>query len=159
MLADRAGRYTGKPRPALVMQADLFSGTGSVVVCLITSTARAAPAGRSADRTAAALQPSWVQIEKLAAVSRQQIAQRIRSVDDAAMLDVARKLTVLLGIAGYPGGRTDPKAGRTRGMAAGVGGGQGAGAVIERRRHAEAHVRVNRAGHPSSAMLGRCPTR
>ena len=43
VLADRAGRYTGKPRPALVIQANAFAGTDSLLVCLITSTERDAP--------------------------------------------------------------------------------------------------------------------
>jgi mRNA interferase MazF len=101
VLADRAGRYTGKPRPALVLQADLFSGTDSTVVCLIASTRRDAPMLRAplpADERTGLQHPSWVQIEKVTAVARQQIGQRIGSADNAAMLEVARKLTVLLGI-------------------------------------------------------------
>ena len=29
--------YTGKPRPAVVIQADKFDGTGSVTLCTFTS--------------------------------------------------------------------------------------------------------------------------
>jgi mRNA interferase MazF len=101
VLADRSGRYTGKPRPALVIQSDAFPGTDSLVVCLITSTERDAPLLRVAlpgtERTGLQL-PSWVQLEKITAVRRNQIGQRIGAADAAIMLDVARKLTVLLGI-------------------------------------------------------------
>jgi hypothetical protein len=39
-----------------------------------------------------------VQREKIAAIGRNQVGQRIGSADADAMLDVARKLTVPLGI-------------------------------------------------------------
>src|SRR5215469_17273196 len=101
VLADRAGRYTGKPRPALVVQADAFSGTDSVLVCLITSSERDAPLLRvalPAGEQTGLHQPSWVQLEKLTAVARNQVGQRIGVADGVAMLDVGHKLTVLLGI-------------------------------------------------------------
>jgi mRNA interferase MazF len=101
VLADRAGRYTGKPRPALVVQADLFPGTDSIVVCLITSVERDAPLLRvplpANDRTGLQ-QPSWVQIEKITAVSRNQISRRIGVAGATAMLEVIRCLAVLLRI-------------------------------------------------------------
>jgi len=38
VVADRAGGdYAGKPRPALVLQADLFPDTSAVIVALIVS--------------------------------------------------------------------------------------------------------------------------
>ena len=78
VLADRAGRYTGKPRPALVVQADAFSGTDSVLVCLITSSERDAPLLRvplPAGEQTGLHQPSWVQLEKLTAAGFQQFAE------------------------------------------------------------------------------------
>jgi mRNA interferase MazF len=105
VLADRSGRYTSKPRPARVLQADAFPGTDSVLVCLITSTERDAPLLRVAvpsnEQTGLRL-PSWVQLagvqlEKLTAVARDQIGQRI-GASDGVLLDVARKLMVVLGI-------------------------------------------------------------
>jgi mRNA interferase MazF len=101
VLADRAGRYTGKPRPALVIQADVFSGTDSLLVCLITSTERDAPLLRvalPADEQTGLQLPSWVQLEKLTAISRSQIGKRIGTADAAVMLEVGRKLIVLLGL-------------------------------------------------------------
>jgi len=101
VLADRAGRYTGKPRPALVVQANRFPGTDSLVVCLITSVERAAPLLRvalSADDQTGLQQPSWVQIEKITSVGREQIGQRIGAADATVMLQVTRRLAVLLGM-------------------------------------------------------------
>jgi mRNA interferase MazF len=101
VLADRAGRYTGKPRPGLVVQSDAFPGTDSVLVCLITSTVRDAPLLRVAlpvGEQTGLQQRSWIQLEKLTAVARNQIGQRIGAASAAVMLDVARKLAVLLGI-------------------------------------------------------------
>ncbi|MBO0711009.1 MAG: type II toxin-antitoxin system PemK/MazF family toxin [Acetobacteraceae bacterium] len=84
VLADRTGRYTGKPRPALVVQADLFSGTNSVVVCLITSAERDAALLRIAlaagERTGLE-RPSWVQIDKITAVERSQASRQIGAAD------------------------------------------------------------------------------
>ena len=34
------GHYSGKPRPALVLQSDLFSVLGSVTLCLLTTDRR-----------------------------------------------------------------------------------------------------------------------
>jgi mRNA interferase MazF len=101
VLADRAGRYTGKPRPALVVQADRFPGTDSLVVCLITSVERAAPLLRvalPAGKQTGLEQPSWIQIEKVTAVARKEIGRRIGTAGAAVMLEVIRCLAVLLRI-------------------------------------------------------------
>jgi mRNA interferase MazF len=101
VLADRAGRYTGKPRPALVVQADLFPGTDSLVVCLITSVERNAPLLRvalPANKQTGLQQSSWIQIEKITAVSCNQIGRRIGTAGATVMLEVIRCLAVLLRI-------------------------------------------------------------
>lgn len=52
----------GKPRPAIVVQSDLFDGTESVVVCPLTKRGRDAQLLRVPVRPSAALalsQPSW----------------------------------------------------------------------------------------------------
>jgi mRNA interferase MazF len=102
VLADRSGRYTGKPRPALVVQADAFPGTDSLVVRLITSVERDAPLLRAplpSDKETGLARPSWAQIDKLTAVERTQVEQRIGAVGNATMLEVGRRLAVFLGIA------------------------------------------------------------
>ena len=38
-IADRAGDFTGKPRPAVIVQADAFATMQSVTICPLTSEA------------------------------------------------------------------------------------------------------------------------
>lgn len=96
------GDYTGKPRPALVVQADLFNEThGSVTVCLLTSTLVAAPLFRitvppSADN--GLRQPSQVMVDKLASVRREAIGRRLGCVDAGILLQVDRALGLWLGL-------------------------------------------------------------
>lgn len=79
------GAYTGQPRPALVVQSDLFTPThASVSVCLITSVHVDAPLFRvpvpPGDRTG--LQsPSQVMVDKIVSVPRASIAKVIGRCD------------------------------------------------------------------------------
>ncbi len=65
-----SGDY-GKPRPALVIQSDFLSETDSILVCLLTSTIRAAPLYRLSlphgDRTGLR-EPSQVMVDKIMAI-------------------------------------------------------------------------------------------
>lgn len=82
VLADRAGRYTGKPRPAIVLQSDIYSETDSLIVVLITTTERDAPLLRvpvQASTSTGLDRPSWVMIDKITAVAREQGGARGRS--------------------------------------------------------------------------------
>ena len=67
----------GKPRPAVVVQSDLFNGThSSVVVCLITSHREDAPLFRvpvPAGRTTGLKLRSQVMVDKVIAVPRNKI--------------------------------------------------------------------------------------
>jgi len=100
IVADRAGRYTGKPRPAIVVQADTFDGTDSIVVCLITSEALDAPLLRIPLRLqdTGLVGASWVMVDKLTAVGRNQIGKVIGRADDATMVGLNRALAVFLGL-------------------------------------------------------------
>jgi len=80
------GAYTGKPRPAVVVQADVFNAThASVTVCPITSDCIDAPLFRvdlpPGDRTGLSV-PSQVMVDKIASVPRAAIARAIGSCDD-----------------------------------------------------------------------------
>jgi mRNA interferase MazF len=75
------GAYTGKPRPALVVQADLFNEVhGSVTICLVTSELVDAPLFRLAlpasPRTGLD-QPSHVMVDKIVSVPRESIGKTI----------------------------------------------------------------------------------
>lgn len=83
------GAYTGQPRPAVVVQSDLFTPThASVSVCLVTSAHVDAPLFRipvpPGERTG--LQsPSQVMVDKIVSVPRVSIARVIGRCDDAEL--------------------------------------------------------------------------
>ena len=92
----------GKPRPALVIQSDLFDALPSVTLCLVMRTLRDAPIFRiTVDPSAAnGLQRvSQIQVDKILTVARERIGSVIGRLDDATLLKVNRSLAVFVGIA------------------------------------------------------------
>ncbi len=92
----------GKPRPALVIQADPFSEHASVTVLLVSSTLVNAPLLRvtiEPSETNGLQKPSQVMIDKAMTVKRDKLGEAFGSASDAAMLEVGRCLAVFLGIA------------------------------------------------------------
>ena len=92
----------GKPRPALVIQADLFDTLSSVTLCLVTSTLLDAPVFRitvdpSPDNGLQRI--SQIEIDKITTVKRERVGRVIGRLDDATMLKVNRSLAVFIGIA------------------------------------------------------------
>jgi mRNA interferase MazF len=92
----------GKPRPAVIIQADAFDATGTVTVLLLTGTLTEAPLIRPPIEPSAAnglTRPSQVMIDKAMSVRRERIGVPIGRLDDETMLTVTRALAVFLGIA------------------------------------------------------------
>lgn len=92
----------GKPRPALVVQADLFQDHSSVTVLPVTSTLVAAPLLRiSIDPTPNnGLQTqSQVMIDKAMTVVKSKAGPAFGHIEESTMLEVERCLAVFLGIA------------------------------------------------------------
>ncbi|WP_215877946.1 type II toxin-antitoxin system PemK/MazF family toxin [Acidithiobacillus ferrooxidans] len=92
----------GKPRPALVIQANLFGEHTSVTVLPITSTLVAAPLLRVTVPPSAenGLQkPSQVMVDKAMTVKREKTGPAFGRIDADAMVEVERCLAVFLGIA------------------------------------------------------------
>ena len=92
----------GKPRPALVIQANLFGEHTSVTVLPITSTLVAAPLLRVTVQPSAenSLQkPSQVMVDKAMTVKREKAGPAFGRIDADAMVEVERCLAVFLGIA------------------------------------------------------------
>ena len=92
----------GKPRPALIVQSDLFAELPSVVVCPLTSTLRTdadqfrldvAPTAGNGLR-----EPSQIAIDKITVVPSAKIGATIGEADDALLLRVNRALALVLGI-------------------------------------------------------------
>lgn len=92
----------GKPRPALVIQADQFSEHASVTVLPVTSTLVAAPLLRITVQPSAenGLQkPAQVMVDKAMTVKRDKVGAAFGRIDADALVELERCLAVFLGIA------------------------------------------------------------
>jgi mRNA interferase MazF len=92
----------GKPRPALVMQSDLFAEHPSVTVLPITSTWVDAPwlrIGLEPGNPTGLRQRSQVMVDKPQSVARAKLGPAIGRVPDDVMRGVERALAVFLGLA------------------------------------------------------------
>ncbi len=103
VIAVARGDY-GKPRPALIVQSDLFNTThASVLVCLLTTDLIDAPLFRLPLLPTPAnglREPSQIMVDKLLALSRDRIRERIGAADDETLLSLNRALALMLGLAG-----------------------------------------------------------
>ena len=92
----------GKPRPALVIQANQFSELSSATVLPMTSTLVAAPLLRVTVQPNAenGLQmPSQVMVDKAMTLKRDKVGPTFGHIDADALVEVERCLAVFLGIA------------------------------------------------------------
>ncbi len=92
----------GKPRPALVIQSDLFSAHPSVTILPVTSELREAPLFRIAvepSETNGLHKRSQVMVDKAQTVPREKLGAPFGRVEDEIMLAVNRALIVFLGFA------------------------------------------------------------
>lgn len=93
--------YTGKPRPAVIVQDDHFD-TDSVTLCPFTSDPTDAPLFRlliEPDPGNGLETPSRVMVDKVTTVRRSKIGGQIGTLGDADILRLNRALVVFLGIA------------------------------------------------------------
>ena len=101
VIADRgAGDYGGKPRPAVVVQSELFEDTGSVVVCLLTTKKTGAPLLRTAvaaGSVSGLTSPSYIAIEKIMTIRRDRVGQVLGRLTEDELVALARSLFVFLG--------------------------------------------------------------
>ena len=101
VVVSASGDY-GKPRPALVVQSDLFNAThASVVVCLITTDLTDAPLIRlDVDATPenGLKQRSQIMIDKVVALRRERMGARIGRLDADTLVRVNRSLALFLGL-------------------------------------------------------------
>jgi len=92
----------GKPRPALVIQADPFSEHASVTILPITSTLAAAPLLRVPVQPSpenGLRKPSQVMVDKAMTVKREKLGPVFGRIGADTLLQVERCLAVFLGIA------------------------------------------------------------
>ena len=92
----------GKPRPALVIQADQFDEHATVTVLPVTSTIVAAPLLRITvlpDAANGLHKPSQVMVDKAMTVKRDKVGPAFGHIDVDALVELERCLAVFLGIA------------------------------------------------------------
>lgn len=99
VLVVAAGDY-GKPRPAVVVQSDLFNDThASLTVCPITSSLVEAPLFRvpiAPSRTNGLHRESQIMVDKVQTVRRDRVRERVGSLDPAPMTGVEAALKLWL---------------------------------------------------------------
>lgn len=96
-----AGDY-GKPRPALVIQSDLFDVHPSVTVLPVTSELRGTPLFRvrvEPSNENGLRKTSEIMVDKAQTVVRERVGNPIGRLDDETLLAVNRALAVFLGFA------------------------------------------------------------
>jgi mRNA interferase MazF len=92
----------GKPRPALIIQSDLFAEHPSVTILPLTSDLREMPLFRLMLQPTVEnglRLPSQIMIDKANTVPREKVGQTIGRLDAATMVAVNRALALFLGFA------------------------------------------------------------
>jgi len=96
------GVYASKPRPAIVVQDDLFDGTSSLTVCPLTTVDVQAPLLRMeipAEKETGLDTTSYAMVDKLTTVRRTHLGTVLGDLNAVLMLELERRLLVFLGIA------------------------------------------------------------
>lgn len=91
----------GKPRPALVIQSDLFSEHPSVVILPVTSELRDTPLFRvtiAPNEINGLSRPSDVMVDKVQTVARDKIGLVFGRLSQEELLSVNRMLAVFIGV-------------------------------------------------------------
>jgi len=91
----------GKPRPAMIIQSDLFSEHPSVTILPITSELRQAPLFRIAIEPSVAnglRNASEIMVDKAQTIALDKIGERIGCGDDETLSRVNQALAVFLGL-------------------------------------------------------------
>ncbi|MFY9636791.1 MAG: type II toxin-antitoxin system PemK/MazF family toxin, partial [Cellulosimicrobium cellulans] len=95
------GTYAQKPRPALIIQDDLFAESESVTLLPLTSHLTDAPLLRltvEPGELTGLERESQIMVDKLTTVRRTNLGQRVGQVDAKTMTAVEQSLAVFLGM-------------------------------------------------------------
>lgn len=99
------GSYTGKPRPAVIIQEDSFDATASITLCAFTSDTTDAPLFRlliEPTETNGLRQASRLMVDKITTVPKERIGEKVGRLDDADVLRLNQAFLVFLGLASPP---------------------------------------------------------
>ncbi len=94
--------YTGKPRPAVIVQEDRFDQTASVTLCAFTTDPTDAPLLRmliEPTHRNGLKSASRLMIDKITTVPKARLGKRIGKLNDEDVVRLNRALTVFLGLA------------------------------------------------------------
>jgi mRNA interferase MazF len=93
----------GKPRPALVLQSDVFNDIhATITVALISSSLVQAPIFRldvTPNKQNGLSKESQIQIDKIMSIRKERIGAVIGEIDDSVLVRVNRALALWLGLA------------------------------------------------------------
>jgi len=98
--------YASKPRPAVIIQDDLFDATSSVTVCPLTSgetDARSVRPVVEASTENGLRVTSRLMVDKITTVSRAKFHQQIGRLSTGDVGRLNRAVVVFLGLTGAPG--------------------------------------------------------
>ena len=95
--------YSGKPRPAVILQGDAFDATASITICPFTTHSVDAPLMRlpiePSERNGLRAE-SQLTIDKITTVSQRKLERRVGRLSDEDIVRVNRAVIVFLGLAG-----------------------------------------------------------
>lgn len=97
--------YTGKPRPAVIVQDDSFDATASITIAVFTTDPTEAPLFRiliEPNARNGLHERSSIMVDKITTVSRAKLGTRIGKLDDEDILRLNQAMLVFLGLAGAP---------------------------------------------------------
>lgn len=92
----------GKPRPALIIQSNLFFDHPSVTILPITSEMRETPLFRfliEPSKENGLFKTSQVMIDKIQTVIKEKLSEPFGSVSEAQLIEINRLLALFLGLA------------------------------------------------------------
>ncbi len=94
--------YASKPRPVVIIQDDVFDGTGSVTICPLTTDPTEAPLFRLAikpkDRNGLN-SASRIMVDKVTTVPKSKLGERVGRIEDEGIVRLNQALMVFLGLA------------------------------------------------------------
>jgi len=97
--------YAGKPRPAVIVQSDIFDATLSITLCLITSTLVPAEPARfdvAPSATNGLQSTSHVMVDKILTVPKSKVGRRVGQLDPADLVRLNQHIALFLGLADRP---------------------------------------------------------
>ena len=103
------GDYTGKPRPAVILQDDEFDATDSITICPFTTDDTGVPLIRLAvepdDRNGLG-SPSRIMVDKITTVAKRRLGRKVGRLDSENIARLERAVERFLGLSKRRGTRT-----------------------------------------------------